>query len=173
MQQKNFHSSQRGYEIVLPDFHIVDKESYADIEKLFWQSADRLHHINIEFSTSASFKTNNRYAIFPCLDLLYQNLIARWNAFSDSTVLEEADLALHLAGQTQITDYKLHMKPFALEGRYIRAFIGGISLGGFRQDAAMRLSGMLLYFARYAGIGIKTAMGMGGVRLKFSKQRAK
>lgn len=54
---------------------------------------------------------------------------------------------------------------FSVEGRRIRAFRGNIRLGLFKDDITRRMASMLAAFADYAGIGIKTAMGMGAVHL--------
>ena len=73
--------------------------------------------------------------------------------------------------EIQIVDYHLHMHPFSLEGRRIRAFRGNVSYGLFRNDMAARLTAILMYFASYAGIGIKTALGMGGTETDVSFYR--
>lgn len=78
-------------------------------------------------------------------------------------VLGEERLGDKLAEFMCITDYRLHTHPFSVEGRRIRAFRGNIRLGLFKDDITRRIASMLAAFADYAGIGIKTAMGMGAV----------
>ncbi|MDD7197622.1 MAG: CRISPR system precrRNA processing endoribonuclease RAMP protein Cas6, partial [Dialister sp.] len=59
------------------------------------------------------------------------------------------------------SDYHLHMHPFSVEGRRIRAFRGNVTYGFFKNDMAASLAATLASFAMYTGIGIKTALGMG------------
>ena len=153
---------QRQKEIGLSHFQMVKEKSFSDIEETYWGSAKRIHHIDMTFLTSTSCKTQGNYAIFPKPHLIFKNLIKKWNTFSDASCMEEERMADHLAMQMDITDYQLHMHPFSLEGRRIRAFRGKVRYGLFKNDAASRLAATLADFANYAGTGMKTSMGMGG-----------
>ena len=163
MRKGSLFLEQKGYEVGLGDFHMVKQDSFQGLEERFWTGTDKVHHIDMEFLTSASFKKNGEYMIFPELPLVFNNLIRKWNVYSDSMVLGEERLGNKLAESMCITDYRLHTHPFSVEGRRIRAFRGSIRLGLFKDDITCRMASMLAAFADYAGIGIKTAMGMGAV----------
>ncbi len=161
MKQQSIRLKQRNSEIGLSHFRIVKQETFADIEQRYW-GGERIHHIDMNFLTSASIKSQGQYAIFPEPRLLFVSLVNKWNLYSQGSTIEEENLFDHLASQMDITGYKLHMHPFSLEGRRIRAFRGTVQYGYFKNDAAASLAATLAAFAPYAGVGIKTAMGMGG-----------
>lgn len=159
---------QRGYSIAVGPLQIKKQASFQKLEETYWTSFEKIHHIDLNFLTSTSFKNKGKYAIFPQIDWLFGNLIRKWNAFSDSSVLGEENLEQKLAEAMYITDYRLHTHPFSLEGRRIRAFRGTARLGLFQSDTASRMAALLCDFANFAGIGIKTAMGMGAVETEVS-----
>lgn len=168
-------STQRGYTIGLKNFQITRSTSYQEIEKSVWGDPRRIHHVDLQFVTSTSFKTEGSYAIFPSPNLLFKNLIRKWNTFSDASILDHPSMAEELGAQLSITDYHLHMHAFSVESRRIRAFRGSLRLGLFRNDTAARMISMLCAFAAFGGIGIKTALGMGGTLSEVSwyKEREK
>jgi CRISPR/Cas system endoribonuclease Cas6 (RAMP superfamily) len=106
--------------------------------------------------------------IFPDSHLMLHHWIEKWNAFSDTSVLKEDRLAENLAGTVQITGYRLHMHPYSVEGRRIRAFRGQVKLGLFANETAARMICMLADFASFSGTGIKTALGMGGTQTQIA-----
>ena len=141
------------------------------MEKCFFETIGQIHHVEMRFCTSTSFKTNGMYAIFPEPQLLFCNLITKWNKFSTNSILEEAHLAKHIAEGLSIVGYNLHMHPYSLEGRRIRAFRGSLRLGIFNNDMNARLVALLCDFATYSGMGIKTALGMGGTETVVSEYK--
>ena len=163
MKTRSARLKQCGFDIGLSPVTIRKTESYKDLEKSFFETMERIHHVDIRFCTSTSFKTQGTYAIFPEPQLLFCNLITKWNEFSTSSVLEEDKLTKHIAEGLSIVEYNLHTHPYSLEGRRIRAFRGTMRLGLFDNDMTARLVSLLCAFASYSGIGIKTALGMGGV----------
>lgn len=157
------HSRQKGYDIELMWLRESRRAAYDDIARIYWGDPARIHHVDLTFLTSASFKTEDTYAIFPGKHLLFRSLIRKWNLFTDGATLDEKDLSDHLAEAMGICDYHLHMHPYSIEGKRISAFRGSLRLGFFENDMTARMTAMLADFATFAGIGIKTALGMGGV----------
>ena len=166
LRLSSLYLKQRNQEIGLSHFQIVKQETFKEIEEKYWGTDKKIHHMDMNFLTSASCKSQGGYAIFPMPHLIFKNLIKKWNAFSDGSTMEEVGIADQLAQQMDITDYQLHMHPFSLEGRRIRAFRGKVRYGFFKNDAAARLAATLADFANYAGTGMKTSMGMGGTEAK-------
>lgn len=173
MKLRSAFLKQYDAEIGIGPAKICKSESYQDMEKYFFETMARIHHVEMRFCTSTSIKTQGSYAIFPDPHLLFHNLIAKWNAFSSSSVLEEMNLAEHIADGLSIVEYNLHTHPFSLEGRRIRAFRGTLRLGIFANDMNARLTALLCSFASYSGTGIKTALGMGGTETLVEEYRDK
>lgn len=161
MNRKTLFLKQRGSEVGLSAFRILKQETFPDIEETYWGNTEQIHHIDMEFRTSTSIKSAGNYAVFPDPKLVFVSLVKKWNTYSEGSVIEESNLFEHMASQMDIAGYKLHMHPFSLEGRRIRAFRGSIRYGFFKNRSAASLIATLSHFAAYAGVGIKTALGMG------------
>lgn len=171
LSKNQYHLKQRDYDIGLSHFRVIKQENFSDIETRYVLNHAKIHHIHLRFLTSTSCKTQGGYAIFPFPYLILKNLVSKWNAYTDSSLIDSDRTADQLDGEMQVVDYHLHMHPFSLEGRRIRAFRGDVSYGLFQNDMAARLTAVLADFASYAGTGMKTALGMGGTETEVSFYR--
>ena len=59
--------------------------------------------------------------------------------------------------------FALHDQSYCLKGKRIPGFVGSMTLENKLAGFHRELADALLVFAGYAGVGIKTALGMGGV----------
>lgn len=147
---------------------IVEREicPVPDVETLLEQGGRCGPYHELQFRTATAFKSQGAYQILPSSRLILQNLIRKWNGCFPDCPIEDSDgqgLDTLAAG--------LHWKAFTLSDRRyclkkaeIPGFIGRLTLQNRLRDAFhRRLAGTLLCFANYAGIGIKTTLGMGGV----------
>jgi CRISPR-associated endoribonuclease Cas6 len=78
----------------------------------------------------------------------------------------DPDTVDYIDQHARITAYHLRSQYFdhaADSGKKIPAFVGSLTIGTKGPQALTGLAHMLLSFGEYAGIGIKTSMGMGGV----------
>ena len=121
----------------------------------------------ITLLSSCSFKQGGRYAIFPQETLLLQSLAAHWNdAFANYPVTDEDALAALLQG-IHIVDYDLHTVRYRMKGTQIPGAVGTLTIENRLPLPLRSLWNTLMVFAPYSGIGIKTALGMGGVQTSF------
>lgn len=120
----------------------------------------------IEFLTPCTHKQAGRYVLFPSPELMVNSLIRRYSAFSRDISLDEPAVMLEISRHIHIVRYSLRSAVYYLENTKITGYTGRITvvIGGPEQLA--RLAGALLSFGEYSGIGIKTALGMGGARVK-------
>lgn len=116
----------------------------------------------IKFKTPCTHKSAEQYALFPSMALIYQNLAKRLSAFDACANLYDGEVIAQLAAHTQVTRYALKSAPYYLEGTKILGYTGYLCVCTYGPDTLIRLSGLLLSLANYMGVGIKTAMGMGG-----------
>ena len=82
-------------------------------------------------------------------------------------MLEEENLEQHLADAVKVIGYNLSLQQYSVGGVPIDAFKGRYTLLLRGTEAQNRIAALLLAYAEYAGIGIKTALGMGGVLINF------
>ncbi len=146
------------------------ESSFQKITDDMFQSWNPPTGADMDFLTPVSFKRDGRYVIWPELDLIWQSLFQRWNEFSPLSRIEEENLASRLSKVSYISRYRLHTQAFSLEGRSIYGFAGRISIRFTGPDMSRRLLGLLTCFAPFAGIGIKTALGMGQVKVRLHRK---
>ncbi|WP_449240487.1 CRISPR-associated endoribonuclease Cas6 [Desulfoscipio gibsoniae] len=142
---------------------IQSKEEYF---KRFFTSPDPCRRFEIIFLTPCTHKRDGRYALFPSSELIIQNLYLRYNTYIDDFSLEDPEAMQHLVKHMHIVRYALHSAVYYLEKTKITGYLGKITLVISGPEQIARLGGALLSFAEYSGLGIKTALGMGGVRLR-------
>ena len=136
-----------------------------DVETLLtWATGCSGRH-RLKFWTSTAFKSKGQYLNLPTARLMVQSLLKKWNGCFPDCPIEDADgegmetLATGLRFQRfQISD-----RIFYLKGNPIPGFIGTLHLENQLSGFHRQLTDALLLFSGYAGVGIKTTLGMGGV----------
>lgn len=118
----------------------------------------------LSFCTQTAFKQNGRYVIFPQERLILQSLIMRWNEAFPMCPLEDEDAFNAILAGIHIVDYQLRSSRFYLKGVRIPGYAGSCVIEARLAVPLLELWNTLLVFADYAGIGIKTGLGMGGVK---------
>lgn len=142
----------------------------ASVEELFLRSAgcSGLHRLTVR--TPAAFRSRGVYQILPTPRLILQSLIKQWNGCFPCCPIEDEDgegMETMAAGLL-CRGYQLRDQRYFLKGNPIPGFGGNLTLDSIRLTGFHRtLADALLYFSGYAGIGIKTALGMGGTDHQF------
>lgn len=119
--------------------------------------------ITLEFVTPTSFRKNEMQVVLPQPELVFTSLLKRWNAFSELKIPEEH--AAYLPS-IKVSSYDLHTQLVHFSRYKIIGFKGRVEyeLPEDVSEAFLREVNALADFAFYAGIGAKTAMGMGQAR---------
>ena len=141
--------------------------SYKDMAEQFFTMPQPPRQAEFNFITSASFKAFGSYKIYPDNVYIFRSLLKRWNAFCGGLVLEENNLEEHLAQAVKVTGYNLSLQQYSVGGAPIDAFKGRYRLIFRGTQSQNRIAALLAAYAEYAGIGVKTALGMGGVKISF------
>lgn len=129
----------------------------------------------VQFVTPASFKCQGSYVNMPSARLVLQNLLMHYSKIYEGHGEADQETLDYVVERTRITSYNLrsHYVPHvAGEGRKIPAFQGKMTFGVYGPPMMSGLVRMLLRFGEFSGVGIKTAMGMGGMRCAFSEKPA-
>jgi len=103
--------------------------------------------------------------IFPQESLILQSLISRWNVSFPEAPMDDEDAFQALLRGIHIVDYNLHTTRYPMKQVRLPAFQGRISIETRLPAPMMALWTTLYSFAPYAGIGVKTTLGMGGVSM--------
>lgn len=155
---------QKNMELQLLSKEYSEETSYNNLAEKNFAYPLQGKIVKYEFITSASFKSERNYMIFPQPAMLFNSLINRWNTFADSNILDTKGLASDLAGEVYVRDYKLQMRQYSVDGARIPAFQGMYALGMKGNIMSNRVIALLSEYANWCGVGIKTALGMGAVK---------
>ena len=102
----------------------------------------------------------------PDVRYIFQSLMNKYSASSDELEMYDEETLEQLAGNSSIVRYRLQSVFFPLEGVKIPSFKGELTMRVGGSETMARYARLLAGFGEYSGIGIKTAMGMGGIRRK-------
>lgn len=139
----------------------IQKKSYED---LFLEATERKR---IKLISPTSFKSDGVTHIFPNIPTLISGVIAKINQHSETAELEDKKIVNELLEKVYIKDYNLRTKIFHLESIKIKGFIGTMDLAIKGEDRTLaNILNFLILMSEYTGLGIKTSLGMGGVKVE-------
>jgi CRISPR-associated endoribonuclease Cas6 len=119
-----------------------------------FEPRDPYFEIKLKLLTPTSFKQNNCIQPFPLPELVFSNLLRRWNTFAPA---EYQFPKIDWQGMTAA--YDLKTKVIKKEVTEIGS-IGWVKYE-FKDEEQARVAITLANFANFSGIGRKTALGMG------------
>lgn len=141
------------------------KQNERNFLARFFGQEPSCRRYELEFLTPCTHKSSGKYVLFPTPELMIQSLCMRFCAFSQEYSLADPKTMAQISDNLQISGYSLHSVQYHIESAKIFGYMGRVSLYIHGPDQLARLTEMLLSFSEYAGIGIKTALGMGGCRI--------
>lgn len=133
------------------------------LEQTFFRDCPRV--VQIQFVTPTSFKTGGEYLNYPTVRHVFQSLLNKFNAASSSSKLDTEAISKDIVQNVAVIKYRLQSTQFGLENVRIPSFIGSLTFKISGPQQIANLIHMLLCFGTYSGVGIKTAMGMGGFKI--------
>lgn len=147
---------------------IISKEvsvmSYEQLmEKTFFASCSR--YINLKFTTPTAFKSDGEYIFYPTVKHIFNSFVRKYDIANGSTQIYTPELVDDIVKYVRISKYNLKSTYFSLEGIKIPAFLGEITIKINGPQQFVNLIHLLVKFGEYSGVGIKTAMGMGSVKI--------
>lgn len=144
---------------------ISEPLSYKAISEEYYLTKPFQRRVVIKFLTPTSFKSNGDYTIFPEVHNIYNSLLNKWNSFATDISLKDDDILNHMVDHTKIIGYNLRSTKFDLEGVRINSFKGEICLLISGPESLVRIANLLFAFGEYSGVGVKCALGMGGIKV--------
>lgn len=148
---------------------VLSVNRYAQNERdflvSFFNDNKPCRNFKIEFVTPGSHRSGGEYVLFPSVKLILQNLLMRFDTVSSEFSIEDEETLLQLIDDTEIVRYSLRSASYNVKGFSVASYMGWIIINVKGSDQLARLVALLISFAEYAGIGIKTSLGMGGCRI--------
>ncbi|MGN1317642.1 MAG: CRISPR-associated endoribonuclease Cas6 [Lachnospirales bacterium] len=120
-------------------------------------------YINFNLISPTAFKSKGRYINYPDLRMIFMSIIKKYDKNSEHTQIFDDELIEELNSSIEIVRYNLKSTYFSLEGIKIPSFWGSITIKANCNPVTVKLVNMLIDFAQYSGVGIKNALGMGGL----------
>lgn len=137
----------------------VDSQAKLATYKELAEHSKSSGEIHLKLISPTSFKQNNCIQPFPLPELVFSNLLRRWNAFAPA---EYHFPKIDWQGMTAA--YDLKTKVIKKEVTEIGS-VGWVRYA-FKNGEQARIATILANFANFSGIGRKTALGMGRVQFK-------
>jgi len=134
--------------------------------KPFFLSETAPPRLRLFFLTTTTHKTQGEYALFPSVELIARGLRGRLCDIEPGMVLSDDEVLEQIISRTRIARYRLQSGSFALESTRVQGYTGYVDLSIQGPDPLIRLANLLYCFAPWCGVGIKTALGMGGCRIE-------
>jgi CRISPR-associated endoribonuclease Cas6 len=124
--------------------------------------------ITIQFASPTAFSLGERnFSLFPEPILVWDSLMRTWNLYAPGVLqIEKQAMREFVKAHVVISDYNLHTTMLHFPKYKQKGFIGTCTYTVKKSGEYATHLAALAEFARYAGIGYKTTMGMGQVRLE-------
>ncbi len=155
----NIYLENKNLEVTVKSFSLV-KTSFEDL----YLNEERKNKLNL--ITPTSFKSDGYTRIFPNISTLMMGVINKINHHSDTVKLEDEKIISEFLEKVYIHDYNLRTQVFHLEKVKVKGFIGSMNLGITENNPVLiNMLNFLIHASEYTGLGIKTALGMGGIEI--------
>ena len=118
------------------------------------------------FKTTTGFKSDGQYVLYPTAELILKSLVQRWNVLFPMYPLQDDDALRMMVNGLRIVRYDLRSSSYAMKGLHIPGFWGEVTIKSTLPAPLLELWKLLVAFAPYSGVGIKTALGMGAVAVE-------
>ena len=138
--------------------------SYADLFRRHYIMSDPPGRIRLYFETPAAFKSGGQYLNMPTARLILHGLVRRYDMTCGIHDTVYDTLFDEIEQRVTISGFRIRSASFSLESVRIPAFLGEITLRVSGNQVFRSYINMLCDYAQYAGVGIKTALGMGRVK---------
>ena len=142
----------------------VRDEEFTSFSKLL---KDALPHLKVtlEFVTPTSFRSDGAQSLFPDPRLVFSSLLRRWNAFSEIKLPQDY---IENFSSIRVSNYDLRTELVQFSRYKMIGFKGRteFELPKDSGESFQRAVNALADFAPYAGVGVKTTMGMGQAKRK-------
>jgi CRISPR-associated endoribonuclease Cas6 len=136
-----------------------------------WQtlaSVPACSNITLHFASPSAFSLGKRnFALFPDPVFVWDSLVRSWNRYAPMVLhMDRPAIREFVTEKVVVSDYDLHTARVIFREYAQKGFEGTCQYQIKAEDGYAAQLATLASFARYAGVGSKTTMGMGQVRVR-------
>ena len=140
-------------------------EKYDDLlDRTLFSNCSR--YVDLKFVTPTAFKSEGEYLFFPTIHHIFNSLVKKYDSSNKNSQIYTPELIKDIETHVKISKYNLKSTVFSIEGVKIPAFIGEITLKINGPGQLVNLIHLLTAFGEYSGVGIKSALGMGSIKIR-------
>lgn len=154
-------------EILGAKFDVIDRHiQMSNYEQLYHDhittEPEPVRHFKLLFTTPTAFAQQRTYLPLPVPLLMFRSWLAKWNYFAP-VYLGDQELLLYLSEAIALKHQRTRTISFRLSRGYVNGFIGDITLQVLPHIDPLlaNVASLLVNYARFAGTGMKTRLGMG------------
>jgi CRISPR-associated endoribonuclease Cas6 len=161
---------QREYQIgkipmYLKNMSLKRSQTYEEVmEEAFGAEYSR---VSLTFLTPTSFRSEGVQILFPTPDLVLQSLYNRWKTFSP---IKMEDVDADWGSLFVVSRYQLQTKPVGFDRYQVMGCVGNIQYSRISSSNyyLSRFAYALFQLGTFTGVGYKSTMGLGRMRVSFS-----
>jgi CRISPR-associated endoribonuclease Cas6 len=149
----------------LKNMSLKRSQTYEEImEEAFGAEYSR---VSLTFSTPTSFRSEGIQILFPTPDLVLQSLYNRWKTFSP---IKMEDVDANWGSMFVVSRYQLQTKPVGFDRYQVMGCVGNIQYSRISSSNyyLSRFAYALFHFGTFTGVGYKSTMGLGRMRVSYS-----
>ncbi|MEH2317190.1 CRISPR system precrRNA processing endoribonuclease RAMP protein Cas6 [Nostoc sp.] len=153
-------------------FNVINREdeitSYEELyTTLVANEPESIKRFDLQFITPTTFAQGGANLPLPIPSLMFRSWLERWNHFAP-VYLGSDELIAYLSNAILLKNHKIQTRSWQLHKGYVNGFVGNVTLQVFnRADPLLaNVANLLVQYARFAGTGMKTRLGMGQTLIK-------
>jgi CRISPR-associated endoribonuclease Cas6 len=125
-------------------------------------------HVTLHFATPTALSNGDkRFELLPQPKRVWESLVRVWNRYAPAVlVVDKVAFAAFLERSVLVSDHRIHTATLYYPQHVQKGFLGTCTYEVDTSDPQAAHVAALATFARYAGVGYNTTMGMGQVRLE-------
>ncbi len=163
-QISTFILKHNNWNVTVKSNNIIEKSENDLLNEYYFSNNSRL--ITLQFCTPTSFKSDGRYQFYPQIDWIYKSIFSKYDAFVTEQTVYDEELLKQLIENTDIVSYNLKSYNYYIGKASVPAFVGSIKLRIDGPQSLVNFVHYLLHYGEFAGVGVKTGMGMGNIKVK-------
>lgn len=152
----------KDIQVKIVDKRIIQKDSNELVRQFY--NGEYSKYIEIQVLTPMSFRQKGRYNFFPDIRLIYQSIMNKFDKIADNQMFDD-EILEYLIEHTFISNYNIKSMNFYIEGIKIPGWTGKITLKLNGPQTMINFGNVLFEFSEFSGIGIKSSIGMGAVKI--------
>ncbi len=150
--------------ICILEKHLTTLEDGELLQEFYGKTAEM--NLTVEFLAPTAFRQHGRYVILPDVRLICQNLMMRQSVLMERIDMMDEETMEQLVSECMIVRHRIRSMIFPAERTTIPGFVGMVTFRCFGTKTMARYLRLLLRFGEFSGVGIKTGMGMGAIRIR-------